>query len=696
MKFRMLTCYSLLFLAAVASGSSVMAERTFVHPGCLHKRSDLDRMKYMVETKAEPYWSTFKQLKEFPKARFDYTVLGDPSMTETQPNKGAFISDTTAAYLNALMWYITGDERHAQKCVEIFNAWQNIRQTSGFALNSGNRPWKMIEGAEIIRSTYDGWAEEDIEKFKAMLVYPGYSTTKIPEGDTSFYWNILNGDPGRHGNQDAIAFRAMISMAVFLDNEIMFDRALNYYKGLPHRPDDLPYASGPGVSTEEIGDNPYFTTYKSKRETREEDYGFNGTLDHYFWENGQCQESSRDQQHSYFGLSIFQMMAEVAWNQGDPAWNYLDNRLLKAFEFSARYNTSFIKSYPDQPAPWEPTVESGEFIERKDRTGRWKSKAINPYFEGDFERLSRGKFTEHRPIYEQAWAHFDVRMGQGDQAVWTKRSLDLVGIEGNGWNTDHPGWGGLTFRRPDGCAGDPVQGFSDGVPTFGIHVLPAAIEAENYDWFPMSGNGRTYYDSTEGNRGKAYRNDDVDIVALPGGGHALSELTDGEWLAYTVYVPKTGKYDLSVRYRAREEGKVRFEFQGKVATDVVTLPVTEEPAWSTYSVARQVPIEQGVQQMKVSVSGSNAACIMDQLIVEESKNVGEPVVVKAPAAEKPAVVELPEVPTAAEVIPEETRQRSSLRTLWADGNQWVLAGAVALAVGLFVGLLRPKKRKKRR
>jgi hypothetical protein len=648
-------------------------------------------MKYMVETKAEPYWSTFRKLQGFPKARYDYEVLGDPSMTDTDSNKGAFVSDSTAAYLNALMWAITGDERHAEKCVEIFNAWQNLTRTSSFALNSGNRPWKMIEGAEIIRSTYDGWAPEDIEKFKAMLVYPGYSTTEIPKGDKSFYWNILNGDPGRHGNQDAIAFRAMISMAVFLDNEIMFDRALNYYKGLPHRPDDLPYASGPGVSTEEIGDNQYFTTYRNKRESSEEDYGFNGTLDHYFWENGQCQESSRDQQHTYFGLSIFQMMAEVAWNQGDPAWNYLDDRLLKAFEFSARYNTSFIQSYPDQPTPWEPTVESGEFIERKDRTGRWKSKAINPYFEGDFQRLSRGSFAEHRPIYEQGWAHFDVRMGQGDQAVWTKRSLDLVGIEGNGWNTDHPGWGGLTFHRPAGCAGDPVQGFENGVPMFGMHVLPATIEAENYDWFPMSGNGRTYRDTSEGNRNGAYRKDDVDITSLPDGGYALTQLEKGEWLSYTIYVLTSGNYDMAVRYAARAEGAIQFAVNGSTVTEPVTLPGSEDMQMGSFIVARNVPLEKGVQSLRCIVAEGMAAYVLDSMTFQRSETIDP---VSASILEKEAVItEIADLEPDAET-PQIIEQGPEIDlTERDDHSNWVyiLIGGV-VSIGVIMALLKGRRR----
>lgn len=104
----------------------------FVHPGCLHKKSDLDRMKYMVEAEIEPYISTYNKLKTFAQASYSYTVKGDPSMTEG--TDALISSDGGAAYLNALMWYITGDKRHAEKCVEIFNAWVNVTKTSSFSL----------------------------------------------------------------------------------------------------------------------------------------------------------------------------------------------------------------------------------------------------------------------------------------------------------------------------------------------------------------------------------------------------------------------------------------------------------------------------------------------------------------------------------------------------------------------------------
>ena len=484
-------------------------------------------MRYLVAAGVEPWAAAYQKLRADALASPTYAVRGNPTWTQVSRDGGVhaseFESDANAAYLQALMWIVTQDTRHAQKCVEIFNAWKNLTEVTGGGtapLNAGLYAYKLVEAAEIIKSTYTGWAAADIQAFKAMLVYPGLSRTAVPASlsDTNgtFYWRIYNGDPGRHGNQDMIAWRAMIVMGVFLDDRIMFDRALRYFKGQTHRTDDLPYPSGPSPSGTQLDDNPYFTTYQVTRQSTTPDYGYNGVLGNYVWENGQCQEASRDQQHAFFGLGIAAGIADVAWNQGDGVWNTLDNRLLKGFEFMARYNVSYIASFPDQTAAWEPA--GSEVIVRTDRTGRWRSKAINPHFESDFVGISRGDFPGKRPVFEQALAHFKTRMGRpAAETLWTQRGRDVAlamsGEEPRGFSLDHPGFGGLTFQRPPLCAGDPITGFAaNGLPVFGVHVLPGTVRAVDYDHFPVSGEGRTYHDLSPGNAGAQYRADDVDIA----------------------------------------------------------------------------------------------------------------------------------------------------------------------------------------
>lgn len=603
----------------------------FVHPGALFKQSDLLRMKYMVEAQKEPWLTSYNQLKADSKASYDYVVRGNPSWTVVArggTHGSEFESDVTAAYFNSLMWAITGDSRHAAKAVEIFNAWSNLTEVTGGgteALNAGLYAWKLVEAAEIIKSTYTGWAAADLQKFKDMLVYPGYSQTGVPASVTTnngtFYWRIYNGDSGRHGNQDIIPFRAMLSMGVFLDNRVMYDRALRYLKGLPHRSDDIPYASGPSNPGTQSATNDYFDTFAQSKQTTVADWGYNGVLRNYIWSNGQNQESSRDQQHAFLGLGMIEGIADVAWNQGDDVWNYLDNRLLKGFEFMGRYNTSYVQSYPDQTTPWEPD----NFIKRFDRTGRWYSKQINPYFESNFTNVSRGDFAVNRPVYEQAVAHFQVRMGfSDDEAKWTKRSRDYAisasGYEKTGFSLDHPGWGALTFRRPSLAAGDPVKGFTSGIPQFGMHVLPGTIEAENYDYFPIDGEGKTYHDLTASNSGGQYRDDGVDIKTVSTNNYALTDMDNGEWVTYTVYVPTTGNYKINVDYAASSgNGTIKFAFDGTDVTNSVTLPSTGgASSWGSYTVAGNAALTKGVQVMRVFVSGTSDSFHLNRILISNA------------------------------------------------------------------------------
>ncbi len=67
----------------------------------------------------------------------------------------------------------------------------------------------------------------------------------------------------------------------------------------------------------------------------------NGALPKYISETGQCQETGRDQGHVQLGLEALAQTCEMAWEQGDDLWGALNNRLLKGFEYTARYNLGY-------------------------------------------------------------------------------------------------------------------------------------------------------------------------------------------------------------------------------------------------------------------------------------------------------------------------------------------------------------------
>lgn len=606
--------------------TSLVVSREFAHPGISHKKSDLDRLKAMVQAKIDPWYTSYLNLSKESLAQYNYTVRGKKTFTTvTQDglNYSAFSSDVKAAYLNAIMWAATGDVRHADKAVEILNAWQNLTCFTGGgteSLNAGRVAWQLIEAAEIIKSTYNGWLPEDIQKFKDMLVYPGYSNVAKPSNLSgilgTFYWRVYQGDCARHGNQDLFGWRVVMSMGIFLDNEIMYDRALRYFTGLSHRADDIPYVSGPPInSTSPTASNEYCLTYSRNGEQNTiPDYGYNGVLPYFIWENGQCQESSRDQDHAILGLGLISSLAEMAWNQGEDIYSMFNNRILKGYEWALRYNVSNNYSFPDQVTPWEPTVESGEFLQRRDRSGRWFSLKVNPHYESDFISFSRGNFRgDKRPIYEIANAHYDVRMGlDADSMKWTKRALEIsndeVGYETSGWSLDHLGWGGLTFHRTAWMSGDPVH-FENGLPVYSMPEIPCTIQAVNFDYFTANGQNRTYYDLTPNNDGAIYRTDAVDIITADGG-YAVNKMEKGEWISYTFKVPVDGEYQISLRHNTTGIGaKIKVIVDSDLEIES-SLPFNIGYEYSSLGV---LSLTKGAKVLRIYVTGESNVTSISQI-----------------------------------------------------------------------------------
>lgn len=181
----------------------------------------------MAKQGKEPWISSFKRLNNINGyGKCNYQVRGDKSITTldatNRQNYDKFKYDGMAAYHNALLWAITGETCHAQKAVEILNSWSNLtglKSGGTRSLDAGRVIWKMLEGAEIIKATYAGWKPADIKAFSDMLVYPGYSTTEVPEDaikqqKVTFYWNMYNGDPTPR-QSGLFGFRGVMAMGIF-------------------------------------------------------------------------------------------------------------------------------------------------------------------------------------------------------------------------------------------------------------------------------------------------------------------------------------------------------------------------------------------------------------------------------------------------------------------------------------------------
>ena len=302
-----------LCVVAAVSARAAVAEFAFVHPGLLHTRQDLDRMKAAVAAHQEPIAAGYAVFRRHPQSQATFTMRGPFPEIGRNPtvHSGEFDQDAGAAYQCAFMWCITGDIAYANTSKAILNGWAaTLKTVSGrdAVLMAGLGPFKMVNAAELLRYTAAGWAEADVLQFERMAKTVIYPTLQ----DFALFAN---------GNWDTAAVKTVVAIGVFCNDRAMVERALGYY------------VHGAG----------------------------NGRLTHYVInDTGQCQESGRDMPHTQLGLAHLGDCCEIAWSQGLDLYACADNRLLHGFEYTAEYNLG-------HEVPFTPTL---------DRTGQYSHRVI--------------------------------------------------------------------------------------------------------------------------------------------------------------------------------------------------------------------------------------------------------------------------------------------------------------------------------
>lgn len=539
----------------------------FEHPGISYTAADIERMRAYIAAGQQPYASAFEALKASGYSTLNVTASNRGTTIKEGKFNGTVGVDGRRAHDLALMWQLTGDKRYADKAVEYLNANSYYTNTSsrGTGPLDNGKVYLLIEAAELMRD-YPGWKAADRQRFADMLVHPGYSDTEDmwasnasyddDANDVTFYWNIQNFDASRHGNQGLFAARAMMAMGIFLDNRKMYDRACRYILGMPHRPDDLPYVSGPPQTnrnkpvTEQCTD--YMTVYPlTGRDDTTEDYGYDEQLQYYIYPNGQSQESCRDQSHALVGVFMLVDIAEMAWNQGDDIYGALDRRLLTGIEWSMRYNHSYLETFYDQPRAWSPsgyvtdpskaTYANGRFLRTTSRSGRWESIGVSPD--------GRGNPLGQSGARECALAHYAVRCGLDDTATrWLQRSRDYMtatyGCElwGNApnWYYEWKGWGTLTKRLEPGMAGIPGTFDDTFAHTATLNAVPGTFRLADYDYYRSgSANGHTCFCANASDNGRP-DSPGLEIVG------DMVRMQKGDKAIFTINVAVSGVYDISI------------------------------------------------------------------------------------------------------------------------------------------------------
>lgn len=392
-------------VSEVQAKAASSEKRTFVHPGMIHTADSFAAMKKNIENQVQPNLDTWNSLywDGFSNASWNPRVLETVIRGGTGNNYAQFYIDIRRAYQTALVWNINGSADHGEAACRILNGWsaalKSVQGSADRFLAAGIYGYELANAAEIMRD-HPSFQQEPMKELLLNVFYPMNDHFLKNHNDAHIgnYW----------ANWDLCNIASMMAIGIFCDREDIYEQALEYYK------------TG-------LGNGSIYNAMP------------------YVFEDGtvQWQESGRDQGHTTFGISLCEVICEMAWNQGDDLYGLSDNRLLKAAEYVAKYNSGEEVDY----APYE-------WLKGQNGTSEWKN---------GVSEAGRGSV---RPIYSMVYNHYVNRKGLSaptlEKILYPSEGVYIEGAQGNG---DELGWQTLTFANNSNRVEDKdIRGdFEDGV-----------------------------------------------------------------------------------------------------------------------------------------------------------------------------------------------------------------------------------------
>ncbi|MFF1300230.1 MULTISPECIES: alginate lyase family protein [unclassified Streptomyces] len=339
-RFRAAVALLLAPLLATACGTTDAGTRTmaralppdaaFTHPGVLVSDAQLDAVREKVTAGKQPWLKAYLGMRDSKYGAYKYRAEPYASVDcpggerAARPAHGCVQEreDAIAAYTQALLFRVTGKQRHAVKAREIMDAWsarmrKHTEEDAGLQTGWAGATW--ARAAEIVRySEGAGWPQDRVARFQDML-----RTAYLPA--------VTRKVPAYNGNWDLVMTDAAIGMAVFLDDHQAFDRALQrfrervpayFYLEKDGRVPLTPAGSGVNTPTK-------LTTYWFGQKT---------------YQDGVSQETCRNFKHVGYAIAATAHIAETAWHQGVDLYGEIKDRLKSALAFHARYQSG-------EPAP---------------------------------------------------------------------------------------------------------------------------------------------------------------------------------------------------------------------------------------------------------------------------------------------------------------------------------------------------------
>lgn len=213
----------------------------FVHPGITLTKAELDVVKSEVTSGAQPRTAGWAKLRSDKVSGLGYRP-SPRAVLDVNGGSNALGTDSAAALSHALQWYVTGDKSHAEKAVEILDAWSGTLRTVKpgpgqynlqHRLQAGWLGATLVEAAEIIRYTYPGWDTRNVDRFSAMLrnvLWPLVSANAPTCGDSGPGCQFQGRGHPRVSNHEASYAKTQLAIGVFLDDRAKFDAGVARYQ----------------------------------------------------------------------------------------------------------------------------------------------------------------------------------------------------------------------------------------------------------------------------------------------------------------------------------------------------------------------------------------------------------------------------------------------------------------------------------
>lgn len=189
------------------------------------------------------------------------------------------------------------------------------------------------------------------------------------------------------------------------------------------------------------------------------------------------------------------------------------------------------------------------------------------------------------------WFIGNGKIGEGDRLSFEPETPGVIEITVVGTNKDNK------TAKTDVTIKVVNVGPYKGIPT----TLPGKLECENYD---EGLNGKSYYDSDEGNvcdeYTNYYRSDDVDIKSIKNG-VAVGHCVKGEYMTYTVDIEKSGTYNVTANVGCGNTDGGNFLLS--IGETKVVIDVNKTGDWGTFSEVSvgKLKLEEGLALITISI-----------------------------------------------------------------------------------------------